>query len=461
MAESNRRAQHPVQRQPIFALLGTNAISLLGSQMSALALPWFVLETTGSAARTGLVAAVEGVALFIAAAFAGPLIDRYPYKRLSVGSDLASAVTVGLVPLLHHTVGLAFWQLLILAFLATLLQRPGQSARNRVVPELAALANIRLERGDLGDGGDLPDHAAGRPAHRRSADRGTRTEQRPGRRRRNLSHLTSATEAIYQITLLAGPPIAGLLIAALGPSNVLAVDAVTFLISAGLVAGTIPPGLLTADAKRGRYLTELAAGFRFLWREGLILPMELISTVGEIFVNVSLFAVVLPVYARRVLGSATELGFLFSAFAVGALGGAAVFGAFGQRLSWRWLWIVRFVLIALPYGALAASASLPIALVTLAACGFANGATNPLLATVRFQRTPPDLRGRVFGPISMMSFAAQPVGLFLVGVAIEASGLRSTSLVLAILTVALAGVAFAMPSFRLLDAPSSHPTTDR
>ena len=402
-----------VRRLPVAVLLGINAISQLGTQLTALALPWFVLVTTGSAVRTGLVAFAEASGFLVAGALAGPFVDRHGYKQISVGSDLASAVAIGLVPLLHHTVGLAFWQLLFLAFATALLQSPGQSARSRIIPELAALANARLER------------------------------------------VNAASEATYQITLLVGPLLSGLLIAALGPGDVLAFDAVTYALSALLLAAAIPPDLLSKVSKRERYLTDLATGLRFLRQDRLLLPLTISFALGIALVNVPLFAVVLPVYARETLGTATELGFLFSAFAVGALAGSAGFGTLGSRVPWRWLWIARFGLVALPYWALATGAPLPVALIALVACGAANGATNPLLATIRFRRTPAELRGRVFGPMRVIGDLAPPLGVLLTGAAIEAIGLQPTTLWLATGTIAVGVAVFAVPSFRLLDAPAA------
>ena len=88
--ETTTPAMTPPKRLPIVALLVANAISIVGNQLTALAIPWFVLLTTGSAARTGLVAA-WGTAATVAASFlGGVLVDRLGLKRTSVVTDLAS-----------------------------------------------------------------------------------------------------------------------------------------------------------------------------------------------------------------------------------------------------------------------------------------------------------------------------------------------------------------------------------
>ena len=82
-------------RGPYLSLLAADGISQTGSALTFLAIPWFVLETTGSAARTGLTAAVEAVAVVVAGFLGGALVDRIGHKRTSVVSDLISAVGYG------------------------------------------------------------------------------------------------------------------------------------------------------------------------------------------------------------------------------------------------------------------------------------------------------------------------------------------------------------------------------
>jgi hypothetical protein len=61
----------PVQRMPVLALLSANAVSMTGNAMATVAIPWFVLQTTGSAAKTGFTFAVIGLSNVLAAFFGG------------------------------------------------------------------------------------------------------------------------------------------------------------------------------------------------------------------------------------------------------------------------------------------------------------------------------------------------------------------------------------------------------
>lgn len=185
-------------RLPILSLVGANAISLVGNQLTNLAVPWFVLQTTGSATKTGLTAAVTVLPIVLAGFFGGTLVDRIGHKNASVLSDVASGTMTALIPLLFFTVGLPLPLLLLLVFLGNLLDVPGGSARLSLIPELTARAAIPLDR------------------------------------------VNSAYESITRGAQLVGPLLAGLLIGTLGAANVLWIDAATFMISALMIAALVP-----------------------------------------------------------------------------------------------------------------------------------------------------------------------------------------------------------------------------
>ena len=110
--EAQPETKTGVDRTPILMLLAASTISSLGNQITNLAVLWFVLETTGSAARTGLVGFFTLLPVALALFFGGALVDRLGHRRMSIIADIASAVTVALIPTLHHTVGLPLWALL-------------------------------------------------------------------------------------------------------------------------------------------------------------------------------------------------------------------------------------------------------------------------------------------------------------------------------------------------------------
>jgi hypothetical protein len=95
-------------RLPLHALLAANAISLLGNVVAAVAIPWLVLEETGSAALTGLAAALAALPLAVGALFGGAVVDRLGARRASVIADVASGAAVAAIPLLDAAGRLSF-----------------------------------------------------------------------------------------------------------------------------------------------------------------------------------------------------------------------------------------------------------------------------------------------------------------------------------------------------------------
>jgi hypothetical protein len=183
--------QDPVvaDRTGIFSLLAAEAVGQMGNMMVFVAGPWFVLETTGSAARTGIVSGALAMGAVIPAVLGGLLVDRLGFKRSSVLADLTSAAGVAAVPLLHLAGLLQFWQLVVLVFLLSSLNAQSDTARYALVPFLADRARMPIERGNGARPGDRPPWP-GRGADRWwDPDRGHRGRQRAVRGRRHLPGL--------------------------------------------------------------------------------------------------------------------------------------------------------------------------------------------------------------------------------------------------------------------------------
>jgi len=403
-------------RTPILALLGANAVSETGNVLAFVAMPWFVLQTTGSAAKTGLTGGAFLLAAVVAGVVGGPVLDRIGFKRASIVADLASAVAVASIPLLFHTIGLAFWELLALVFLGGFLDAPGHTARQSLVPDLAGKARMRIERAN------------------------------------------SAFQGIQHASFLLGPPLAGVLIVLLSPSNVLWIDAATFVVSAVLLAALVPSvaprsGTAAAEPRRaGGYLAELAEGITFIRRDRLVSWMFGIGVVAN-FLVLPLFAVVLPVYAEQTYGSAVDLGLMLGGFGSGALSGTLLYGAFGHLLPRRATLVSAIVLMGLPFWVLVATPSLGITIGALFVAGFALGPPNPLTYSVLQERTPPRMLGRVLGASVSLSMVAVPIGMVLCGFALEILGLRPTLAGISSSYLAVGLLSFLSPALRELGKP--------
>ena len=278
MTASSQRAQRT--GLPLWTLLLANLISMTGNVMALVVIPWFVLQTTGSATQTGITGFFNILPVVLAGLLSGVFVDRLGYKRASIIADIASSVTVALIPLLHFTIGLEFWQLLVLVFLGALLDTPGNTARAALIPELAELAGIDLEKA------------------------------------------ASYSQIVERSSRLIGAPLAGLLIGVMGSANVLWLNAASFIVSALLVAALVPAIQLKEEEEEGgTYWQEIVQGWQFIRRDALILTLILV-VMGTNALDMAFGAVILPVYVNEVFGEALNLGLL-----VAATGGGAIVGA--------------------------------------------------------------------------------------------------------------------------------------
>jgi MFS family permease len=370
-------------RRPIAALLTASSISQVGSMLTIVAVPWFVLQTTGSAAKTGLTGVFSALPFIIAGIFGGTLVDRVGFKRMSVIGDITSGLTIALIPLLYHTVGLAFWQLLVLTFLGNLFDTPGNTGRQSLVPELAAMAGMRLERAN------------------------------------------AFVQSVPRVATLFGPPLAGVLIAVSGASNVLWLDAATFAVSALLIGAFVPPRVAVeaAEATPGRYLADLAEGLRFIRHDRLIRALSIVFALGN-FLDAPI-ALLVAVYATRTYGSAVPLGLMFAMLGAGALVGSLWFGAVGHRWSRRGILACYYIPVVAMYATFAFTPPLAVLLVAIFIDGLAVGPVNPLSATITQERVPAALLGRVQGMRTAISFMMIPLGRGLAGLLIDPLGLRT------------------------------------
>ena len=406
-------------RAGLLALWGSNGISALGSAMTSVAIPWFILQTTGSAALTGLVATAMTLGGVLSGVLGGPLIDRFGFKRSSVLTDAASAVLIAAIPLLYAAGALPFWAILVLVFVITCIQGPGDAARYALMPGLAHRAATTIERAN-------------------GVDR-----------------------AIAKATLLVGPILGGMLIAVLGPQNVLLVDAVTFAASAVLVALFVHPRSHEEGAAAGQtgrsYRADLLVGLKFVFSNGLLVSMVAVISVANAL-DGSLITVVLPVYARDYWGSPTAFGALVSAIGAGALVGAAIFGAIGHRMPRRLTFLVAGAGGALLlYGGLALTPPLGIMLVLALIGAVVAGPIVPLIFTVVQTVTPTEVYGRVFGALQSLSQAVAPPVIAIVGFVIEGAGVVPTIVALGVVYLIVTLGMLLNPGLRRLDTDRTAP----
>lgn len=396
-------------RAPILALFIANGVSMIGNVFAAISIPWFVLQTTGSAAQTGITGFFTALPVAVAALLGGSLVDRLGYKRASISADITSGVAIALIPLLYFSIGLPFWQLLALVFIGNLLDAPGNTARAALVPELTKLAQMRLER------------------------------------------VSATTQAIERGSRLIGAPLVGLLIALIGPSSVLWIDAATFLFSAALIGIAVPRLVLNAAAEKPKRFHEgLFDGLKFIWNDKMLLTLVVTVMITN-FLDAPSGAVILPVFAKQQFGSSVDLGLMFAAMGGGSVLGAIAFGAIGHRLPRGTTFAIAFIITGLRFWVLAAFPPLSIILIMLILAGMAAGPLNPIISTTMYERIPEHMRGRVFGSVTAGAFIATPLGILLGGFGLEQIGIQWSLVILGVIYLIVTASLVVNPEIRAMD----------
>jgi MFS family permease len=410
-ATPHRSAARTRRRRSVVLLEVATFMSGVGNGITSVALPWLVLERTGSAAAAGLVAAATAVPLVLVALFSGSVVDLVGRRRTAIVSDLLSAVSVLLIPVVDAVGDLTVGILVALAVLGALFDPAGASARESMLPEAAAEARWTLDRA-------------------------------------NGIH-----ETVYGLAFMVGPGLGGLLIATVGASSALVGTGVAFALAALCV---VPLRRLHGAGRPRENRPDgvwrgTIEGLRFVVQDPLLRPLAvLVMLVVALYYPVE--GVILPVHFTDE-GAPQQLGTLLMAMSAGMVVGSLSY----ERLV---LWATRRTLLAVAVLGAALSllwmAFLPAfgqLLVAGALSGMLWGPVQPLLNHAMQLRTPHHLRGRVFGTITSASLAAGPAGFVAVGFLVQAFGARPAFLGLAAALLVVVVAMLGLRAWALLDAP--------
>ncbi|MGE5828999.1 MAG: MFS transporter [Micromonosporaceae bacterium] len=384
---------HGGRRLGLISLLAAGAVSSVGSRMSALALPWLVLVTTGSPTRMGIVAGVGSLTYVLAGVFATPLANRIGIRRSAIAADLGSAATVGGIAAFSH---IGFGVLVTLVAATGALAAIGNNTKNVLLAPAAAEAGTPMAR------------------------------------------VTAIFAGLTRTATIIGASIGGVLIAWLGTLAVVWIDAISFAACAGIVALLVRavPNIAAAAEERAEdrptvagqpatdpsagadrpavkpepYFTALAGGVRHLRGDRLLVGVVTMMFMLNLF-NQASSAVFVPLWVLQVLHSPVALGFMASSFALGAIAGNVVFAALATRLPRYLTLVVGYFIGGAPrFFILSISERLEIVLAVTLICGLATSSVNPTIGALLYQRVPAALQSRVFGLCGAVSYGGLAVG---------------------------------------------------
>jgi MFS family permease len=373
-------------------LWGSQVASEVGDWSARVAVAVLVFERTGSSALTGLVAALSFAPWVVLGPILSALADRFPRRRVLVATDIARAAVWALL-----VVPVPVWVVMVAVFVAAALTPPFTAARSSLLPDLA---------------GDDYGAALG------------------------VAHMTS------QAAQIAGFVAGGGLVAWLGASPCLAVNAASFAVSAAFLvrlrSGTRPADAATSAASRLRDAT------RFLVRDRVLRRAVLIA--GAVQCSGAVVEALIVVYVRdRLHGSATLVGLLSAVVAGGFLVTAAVLPTKREASA-----LLRSAALLAVGGSVVAFAGFlagltgPALVLPYAAIGVAFASIVPANA-VGGPRVPTEIRGSAMGLLQSVIMGAQAIGAGAGGFAAAAIGVAPACALAMVPALAYAAFALVHP----------------
>ena len=377
-------------RTSMVMLIVAEGISLLGTRISTVALPWLVLVTTHDPERMGIVAGAATVPYILNGFIAAPLVDRIGARRVSILTDVFSAAAMAGVAAGYHA-GIVVLSVLVAVNGA--LRGVGDRAKNVMLKPLLDASGT------------------------------------------NVLRLTSIYTGVGQLTLLLGGSVAGVLISLVNPWGAIWFDAASFAVCAILVSALVhgprapraqdaaQPEPIAVQPEREPYLEELLGAVRYLRRDHLLRNMASMLVVTNLFAQAAL-VVFIPLWIDlRLNHSPVALGFIGAGFALGAIAGNALFTAIGPRLPRYLTFVLGYLVGGAPrFLVLAFSHNLATVVAVWFVSGFALSSANPTIGAVVYQRVPSGLLARVSGLVTAVAFAGLSVGGVVGGWAVEVVG---------------------------------------
>lgn len=375
----------PLWRNRDFILLvGGQGVSSLGSQVSLIAFPLLMLALTHSPAQAGLMSAVRGLPFVLFSLPAGALVDRWNRKRMMILCDLGRALALGSIPVAFAFGDLTFVQLYLVALIE------GTLFTFFSVAEIASIPHVVAKE--------------------------------------QITAATGQDRVVYSLANLLGPALAPILYG-LGQVIPFLTDAVSYSVS-----------VLSLFLIKTKFHEErIAAARRSLWREiheGLSWlwhnkPLRFIAilTFG-LNTPCTGYVLIIIVLAQHMHAPNALLGLIFAGGGAGSIIGAALVAPLQKRFGFSrvfitavWVWCLSWLFFAVAPDPLLLGAITTLSFIVVPVY-------TVMQYSYRLTMTPDHLLGRVNSVYRLLAFGAQPLGIALTGVLLQAIGPVPTVLIL-------------------------------
>ena len=375
--------------RPYLIYLSAQAITRLGDSLDSIAYSWMVYMLTGSELLMGTLFAFNFLPGLLFSLFTGTFVDRWPKKRVLALTYLSRGIVVSLTAFLYAIGSLEVWHLFVFTFLNSTLECFSRPAETSIVPRL--LPKEQLLAGN------------------------------------------SFSTSVSRSAELIGLSIAGALIALIGISGTILIDAVTFLIAAVIIA-FMPNPEAAEQAEQAEFpgpvsekertvLGDIKEALLFVKQHSLLLITTILAMINNFCL--APLNVLQPVYVKETLGAgAGGLSVMGTALLIGMICSGLWIGRYGKSFKKSTLIMSGSIMLGIGYFALGIPGHLPAwrvesAAVCMFVAGFAVSMLNAPISTYLMEVTPRHMLGRIGALMTVLCTAAIPVGSLITGLVAE------------------------------------------
>ncbi|MFT9058693.1 MFS transporter [Bifidobacterium aquikefiri] len=434
------------------AWLCSDIVSLFGSTLSSLAVPWMVLNLTHNTVATGIVSAVQLGMLVVANLLCGPLIDKLGPTRISITCDCISAVFIALVPVLWFAHLFSIPLLIGVVAVVGAMRGPSNNAKDILSPSIAALSKQPMER---------------------------------------ITGLSSTTSHLAGTI---GSALGGVIVGLVGGPYALALTSLALVFGACMIGFIVRPALLCdnsaiaslnkaeqADESGGEssgsqasvrneqarsmnlvsqlgshirsYARNVGEGWEVLLTIPVILGYALIPAVTNM-IDVAWTDVLTPAWVLDQHHGSASLGLLFASLSLPALMGSTIATIIAERLPRFPVLVIGYLLVGFPrYIVMALNAPIPVIIAVIAIGGFGSGFLNPIFGAVMYERIPVKARGKVISLTSAITWGLMPLGSLIGGFSSHLLGLHLTLTILGSIYLVVTLLPIFIPALHRIERP--------
>jgi ENTS family enterobactin (siderophore) exporter len=387
-------------RDFLIVLVG-QGISSFGDAITNTALPILVLLLTGSGFAMGVVGVLTTLPDLIIGLPAGAFADRWDRRKMMLWSDAGRAILTAAVPISVAVGGPTMAVILLITFPLNVLRVLWLAAYTAAVPGLVG--------------------------------------------RDQVPRANAIFEAVFNVGWVVGPALAGLLAATIGPGATIAIDALTFAVSALALLLVRRPLRAEARPERTHILEDVREGIRFVAHQPTLRAVLALWTTVSVITAGFTSVLIYYVTVDRGLGEAV-VGVVLSAFAMGSLSGSILAARLAPKAVGRVMLggAVIFGLATL----LLVGTPVPVMVLAAFLAGVINANVLVAYISLRTMLSPDALLGRVGATARTLSIGLSPIGSLTAGIALDAVGGTTTMIAIGSLLLLVGGGFALRPAVR-------------